>query len=57
MANKSNKRFKYGKESQTSFKVYCPGQYNHLPNKLIIQELGSVSKNIKYKDICKGRFL
>ena len=48
---------KYGRESQTFFKVYCPGQYKHHPQKLIMQDNGSVSKNVEYKSICTEKFL
>ena len=48
---------KYGRDSQTFFKVYCPGQYNHHPQKLMMQDNGSVSKNVEYKSICTEKFL
>ena len=35
-----------------SFKVYCPGQYKRSPQKLIMYNEGSVSKNVQYADIC-----
>ena len=47
---------KLGKESHTVFKVYCPGQYDHPPNKLMMEKNGSLSKNIKYKNVCKEQF-
>ena len=48
---------KYGRDSQTFFKVYCPSQYNHHPQKLMMQDNGSVSKNVEYKSICTEKFL
>ena len=36
------------------FKVYCPGQYNHFPHKLMMFNNGSM--NTRYKDICVERF-
>ena len=38
------------------FKVYCPSQYNHLPHKLMMYHNGSVSKNVKYKNVCKEQY-
>ena len=32
--------------------MYCPGQYKTNPHKLKIYNDGSVSNNIKYRDIC-----
>ena len=40
------------RESDTLFKVYCPGQYKIYPHKLKMYNNGSVSKNIRYQDIC-----
>ena len=39
-----------------SFKVYCPGQYKRSPQKMIMYNDGSVSKNVQYKDICTEKF-
>jgi len=41
-----------GLESETLIKVYCPGQYKTHPHKLKMYNNGSVSNNIRYKDIC-----
>ena len=45
-----------GAESETLFKVYCPEKYNHFPMKLKMQNNGSVSKNVRYQDLCVERF-
>ena len=45
-----------GVESETLFKVYCPGQYKRFPHKLMMYNNGSVSKNVRYQDICVERF-
>ena len=41
-----------GLESETLFKVYCPGQYKTFTHKLKMYNNGSVNNNIEYKDIC-----
>ena len=45
-----------GAESETLFKVYCPEQFNHFPMKLKMHNNGSVSKNVRYQDLCVERF-
>ena len=45
-----------GVEPETLFKVYCPEQYNHFPMKLKMHNNGSVSKNVRYQDLCVERF-
>ena len=40
----------------TWFKVYCPGQYKTFPHKLMMYQDGSVSKNIRYQEICLEKF-
>ena len=44
-------------ESGTFFKTYCPGQYDRLPHKLLMFNNGSVSANIRYRDICSEKFV
>ena len=41
----------------TSFKVYCPGQYQNFPHKLTMFNNGSVSNKVRYQDICTDRFV
>ena len=41
----------------TSFKVYCPGQYQNFPHKLTMFNNGSVSNKVRYQDICKERIV
>ena len=41
---------------ETSFKVFCPGQYKTFPHKLMMYKNGSVSNNIRYQDLCVERF-
>ena len=38
------------------FKVFCPGQYNHLPHKLMMYQDGTVIENIKYRNVCSEFF-
>ena len=40
---------------RTVFQVYCPGEYNHLPHKLIMSDNESVSNNIRYQDLCTDK--
>ena len=41
---------------RTRFKVYCPGQYKRSPQKLMMYQDGSVSKNVKYQELCTDVF-
>ena len=43
-------------ESETSFKVYCPGEYKRTPLKLMMYSNGSVSNNVRYQNLCVERF-
>ena len=43
-------------EPETTFKVYCPGQYKRVPHKLMMYNNGSVSKNVRYQNLCVERF-
>ena len=45
-----------GEESEILFKVYCPEQYKRFPHKLMMYKNGSVSKNVRYQDLCVERF-
>ena len=43
-------------EPETTFKVYCPGQYKRFPYKLMMYNDGSVTNNVRYKNLCVERF-
>ena len=43
-------------EPETTFKVYCPGQYKRFPYKLMMYNDGSVTDNVRYQDLCVERF-
>ena len=45
-----------GVKSETLFKVYCPAQYKKYPQKLKMYNNGSVSKNVKYQNLCVEKF-
>ena len=42
-------------DSGTMLKMYCPGQYNHFPHKLMIKN-GQISNNVKFQELCVERF-
>ena len=46
----------YDEFGETVFKVFCPGQFRNFPHTLMMYKDGSVSKNIKYHDICTNKY-